>query len=172
MIQYNLAKVLFNTLNPEKVIYTFLYTFLEKDVIFFSKNIEYLTLTLNAYIPGYQKGTFLFYRKSLTKNKINLNIMKDINKCNLCLIARNKNHKSEGKEILINNEQNKKKSSLKEVVQRLYYKYNLKKLGFKEVKRTKKLTEFIAFNLALKKSRTKNFEDILNPVRKNNSYNP
>ena len=98
--------------------------------------------------------------------------MKDINKCNLCLIAKNKNHKSEGKEILINNEQNKKKSSLKEVVQRLYYKYNLKKLGFKEVKRTKKLTEFIALNLAIKRSRTKNFEEILNPVRKNNSYNP
>jgi hypothetical protein len=50
LIHYNLAKVLFNTLNPEKVIYTFLYTFLEKDVIFFSKNIEYLTLTLNAYL--------------------------------------------------------------------------------------------------------------------------
>ena len=137
-----------------------------------NKTISYNNLNNKKLGTNNQKGTFLFYRKSLTKNKINLNIMKDINKCNLCLIARNKNHKSEGKEILINNEQNKKKSSLKEVVQRLYYKYNLKKLGFKEVKRTKKLTEFIALNLAIKRSRTKNFEEILNPVRKNNSYNP
>ena len=50
LIQYNLAKVLFNNLSPEKVITIFLYTFLEKDVIFFSKDIEYLTLTLNAYL--------------------------------------------------------------------------------------------------------------------------
>ena len=35
---------------PEKVITIFLYTFLEKDVIFFSKDIEYLTLSLNAYL--------------------------------------------------------------------------------------------------------------------------
>ena len=50
LIQYNLSKVLLNNLTPEKVITIFLYTFLEKDVIFFSKNIEYLTLTLNAYL--------------------------------------------------------------------------------------------------------------------------
>ena len=50
LIQYNLSKVLFNNLSPEKVITIFLYTFLEKDVIFFSKDIEYLTLTLNAYL--------------------------------------------------------------------------------------------------------------------------
>ena len=50
LIQYNLAKVLFNSMNPEKVICIFLYTFLEKDVIFFSKNIEHLTLTINAYL--------------------------------------------------------------------------------------------------------------------------
>ena len=50
LIQYNLAKVLLNNLNPEKVITIFLFTFLEKDVIFFSKDIEYLTLTLNAYL--------------------------------------------------------------------------------------------------------------------------
>jgi len=91
---------------------------------------------------------------------------------NFCLVTKKKNYKLDFKDKLINYEQNKKKSNLKDVIQRLYYKYNLKKLGFKEVKRTKKLTEFIAFNLALKKSRTKNFEDILNPVRKNNSYNP
>ena len=50
LIQYNLSKVLLNNLSPEKVIIIFLYTFLEKDVIFFSKDIEYLTLTLNAYL--------------------------------------------------------------------------------------------------------------------------
>ena len=50
LIQYNLSKVLLSNLNPEKVITIFLYTFLEKDVIFFSKDIEYLTLTLNAYL--------------------------------------------------------------------------------------------------------------------------
>ena len=50
LIQYNLAKVLLNNLTPEKVITIFLFTFLEKDVIFFSKDIEYLTLTLNAYL--------------------------------------------------------------------------------------------------------------------------
>ena len=50
LIQYNLSKVLLNNLTPEQVIVIFLYTFLEKDVIFFSKDIEYLTLTLNAYL--------------------------------------------------------------------------------------------------------------------------
>jgi len=50
LIQYNLYKVLFYTLIPEKVITIFLYTFLEKDVLFFSKDIEYLTFTLNAYL--------------------------------------------------------------------------------------------------------------------------
>ena len=50
LIQYNLSKVLFNNLSVEKIITIFLYTFLEKDVIFFSKDIEYLTLTLNAYL--------------------------------------------------------------------------------------------------------------------------
>ena len=50
LIQYNLAEVLLHNLNPEKVIIIFLFTFLEKDVIFFSKDIEYLTLTLNAYL--------------------------------------------------------------------------------------------------------------------------
>ena len=50
LIQYNLSKVLLNNLSPEKVIIIFLYTFLERDVIFFSKDIEYLTLTLNAYL--------------------------------------------------------------------------------------------------------------------------
>ena len=49
LIQYNLAKVLFHTLSPADVIEIFFYTFLEKDVIFFSKNLEYLSLTINSY---------------------------------------------------------------------------------------------------------------------------
>ena len=49
LIQYNLAKVLFHSLSPADVIEIFLYTFLEKDVIFFSKNLEYLSLTINSY---------------------------------------------------------------------------------------------------------------------------
>ena len=50
LIQYNLSNVLFYTLTPDKIITIFLYTFLEKDVLFFSNNIEFLTLTINAYI--------------------------------------------------------------------------------------------------------------------------
>ena len=50
LIQYNLAKVLLNTLSPNDVIEIFFYTFLEKDVIFFSKNLEYLSLTINTYL--------------------------------------------------------------------------------------------------------------------------
>ena len=137
-----------------------------------NRTLSYNDINDKKPLTNNHKGTFLFYRKSLTKNRTNFKDIKDIKKCNFCLVAKKKNYKLDFKDKLINYEQNKKKSNLKDVIQRLYYKYNLKKLGFKEVKRTKKLTEFIAFNLALKKSRTKNFEDILNPVRKNNSYNP
>ena len=49
IIQYNLAKVLFHKLNIEKIIDIFLFTFLEQNVIFFSENLEYLSLTLNSY---------------------------------------------------------------------------------------------------------------------------
>ena len=49
LMQYNLAKVLLNNLTPYDVIVIFLYTFLEKDVIFFSNNIELLSLTINSY---------------------------------------------------------------------------------------------------------------------------
>ena len=50
LIQYNLAKVLLQTISPSDVINIFMYTFLEKDVIFFSKNLEYLSLTINSYL--------------------------------------------------------------------------------------------------------------------------
>jgi len=49
LIQYNLAKVLMQTLSPIDVIVIFFYTFLEKDVIFFSKDLEFLSLTINSY---------------------------------------------------------------------------------------------------------------------------
>jgi len=50
LIQYNLPKVLFYNLSIEKIITIFLYMFLEKDVLFFSKDINYLTLNINAYL--------------------------------------------------------------------------------------------------------------------------
>ena len=50
LIQYNLPKVLFYNLSIEKIITIFLFMFLEKDVLFFSKDQEYLTLTINAYL--------------------------------------------------------------------------------------------------------------------------
>ena len=49
LMQYNLCKVLLHTLNPFDVITIFLYTFFEKDIIFFSKNLEFLSLTINSY---------------------------------------------------------------------------------------------------------------------------
>ena len=49
LMQYNLAKVLLDNLTPYDVIVIFIYTFLEKDVIFFSSNIELLSLTMNSY---------------------------------------------------------------------------------------------------------------------------
>ena len=80
------------------------------------------------------------------------------------------NNEFEIKEKLKNDHQNKKKKFSKDAIQRLYYKYHLKKLGFNEVKRNKKLTEFIALNLAKKKSKMQNFEKILNPVKRSYSY--
>ena len=50
LINYNLAKVLLYTLSPADIIDIFFYTFLEKDVIFFSKNLSYLSLTINSYM--------------------------------------------------------------------------------------------------------------------------
>ena len=50
VIQYNLAKVLLQTLTPIDIIDIFLYTFLEKDILFFSKDIEFLSLTINSYL--------------------------------------------------------------------------------------------------------------------------
>ena len=49
LIQYNLSKVLLNNFTSYDVIIIFIYTFLEKDVLFFSTNLELLSLTLNSY---------------------------------------------------------------------------------------------------------------------------
>ena len=50
LIQYNLVKVLLHKMTPEDIITIFFYTFLERSVIFFSNNIELLSLTINSYI--------------------------------------------------------------------------------------------------------------------------
>ena len=50
LIQYNLVKVLLNVMSPMDVIIIFFHTFLEIDVVFFSKDIEYLSLTIDAYL--------------------------------------------------------------------------------------------------------------------------
>ena len=49
-LQYNLVKVLLNIMNPDDIITIFFYTFLEKSVIFFCKDIELLSLTINTYL--------------------------------------------------------------------------------------------------------------------------
>ena len=49
LINYNLAKVLFHSLSIAKIIKIYLIIFFEGDVLFFSKNIELLSLTLNCY---------------------------------------------------------------------------------------------------------------------------
>ena len=50
LINYNLSKVLLNSLSTYDVIQIFLYSFLEKDIIFFSTDIELLSLTINSYL--------------------------------------------------------------------------------------------------------------------------
>ena len=50
LIQYNLSKVLLHTLSSQDVLIIFFYSFLEKDIIFFSSNIEYLSFTINSYL--------------------------------------------------------------------------------------------------------------------------
>ena len=50
LIQYNLSKVLLYTISPQDVLIIFFYSFLEKDILFFSKNIEFLSLTINSYL--------------------------------------------------------------------------------------------------------------------------
>ena len=48
LIQYNLAKVLFHKLSIDDIIIIFFFSFIETNIIFFSEDIEYLTLIINA----------------------------------------------------------------------------------------------------------------------------
>ena len=142
-----------------------------KNKTFLPNNInkKYLTLSnlnIKKYTPN-RKGTFLFFRKSFTKN-IKKEKIDDNKKANFCLKTKKNKIEIKAKD---NELINKKKRNSKDLLQRLYYKHHVKKLGLDEVKRNKKLTEFIALNLAKKKSRLKNFEGILNPVKKNFSFN-
>ena len=142
-----------------------------KNKTFLPNNInkKYLTLSnlnIKKYTPN-RKGTFLFFRKSFTKN-IKKEKIDENKKANFCLKAKKNKIEIKAKD---NELINKKKRNSKDLLQRLYYKHHVKKLGLDEVKRNKKLTEFIALNLAKKKSRMKNFEGILNPVKKNFSFN-
>ncbi len=50
LIQYDLLKVLLHKLSPQDVIIIFFYSFLEKDILFFSNNLEYLSFTINSYL--------------------------------------------------------------------------------------------------------------------------
>ena len=77
LIQYNLAKVLLYKLTPSDIIDIFFYTFLEKDIIFFSKNLLYLSLTINSYLNlnfPLNDGTYYFNNASVSfDNYINNN---------------------------------------------------------------------------------------------------
>ena len=50
LIQYNLLKVLFSTFSSQSIIEIFIMSFLQKNIIFFSKNIEHLTLLMYSII--------------------------------------------------------------------------------------------------------------------------
>ena len=50
LIQYNLSKVLLNNLSPQDVIIIFFYSFLERSILFFSEDLEYLSFTINSYL--------------------------------------------------------------------------------------------------------------------------
>ena len=112
---------------------------------------------IKKYTPN-KKGTFLFFRKSFTKN-IKKEKIDENKKANFCLKAKKNKIEIKAKD---NELINKKKRNSKDLLQILYCKHHTKKLGLDEVKGNKKLTEFRALNLAKKKSRLKNFEGKLN----------
>ena len=49
LLQYNLPKILFNNFSISKMIFLFINTFLEKDILIFSDNIELLSLVINSF---------------------------------------------------------------------------------------------------------------------------
>jgi len=122
------------------------------------KNLISQKNNLNNITAG-NKGTYFIFRKSLIKNPNNLNI-KENKKNEFCLKSKTTNSKNENKDKAINNKTKKKKTNFENLVQRLYYKYHFKYLGFEEVKRNKKLTEFIALNFAKKKILRKYIENM------------
>ena len=50
LMQFNLLKVLFSCLTPQLIIEIFIWTLLEKDIIFFSRNLEHLNLLMYSFI--------------------------------------------------------------------------------------------------------------------------
>ena len=77
LINYNLAKVLFHSLSIAKIIKIYLIIFFENNVLFFSKNIELLTLTLNCYQNlNYPFNDTLYFNNL---GAISLKEMKNIN---------------------------------------------------------------------------------------------
>ena len=50
LMQYNLLKVLFTYLTPQLIIEIFIWSILEKDILFFSKNLEHLNLLMYSFI--------------------------------------------------------------------------------------------------------------------------
>ena len=50
LMQFNLFKVLFSFLTPQLIIEIFIWSILEKDIIFFSKNLEHLNLLMYSFI--------------------------------------------------------------------------------------------------------------------------
>ena len=118
-------------------------------------------------IPN-NKGTFFILGKNINKAKNN-NYINENNKINLCLKSKSKNKDTEEENKMKKNKINKKKINYEDTIQRLYYRYHIKNIGLDEVKRNKKLTEFIALNFAKKKNMIKNFELLLNPIKKRNS---
>ena len=137
------------------------------------KKLPLSYLNNNKFKSINNRGTFLFFKKSLTKNENNIDNIRDIKKINLCLRPKHNtiNEFEIKTKLQKDNIQNKKKVISRDAIQRLYYRDHLKKLGLNEVKRNKKLTEFIVLNLAKNKSRTKNFEQILKPIKKSYSNN-
>ena len=137
------------------------------------KKLPLSYLNNNKFKSINNRGTFLFFKKSLTKNENNIDNIRDIKKINLCLRPKHNtiNEFEIKTKLQKDNMQNKKKVIPRDAIQRLYYRDHLKKLGLNEVKRNKKLTEFIVLNLAKNKSRTKNFEQILKPIKKSYSNN-
>ena len=111
----------------------------------------------NKIVPN-SKGTYFIFRKSLIKKHNNFS-NKENKEVNFCLKA--KTTKNNNKVKVTNNKINKKKVDFYNLIQRLYYKYHLKYLGLEEVKRNKKLTEFIALNFAKKKAMRKYIENML-----------